>query len=281
MIKIDGHTHTELCPHGTGEKTSLMVERAIRLGFTEYHLTEHAPLPQEFINNYAGDPENVATASLTDDQVDDYLKLGAQLQRKYRDQIKITVGFEVDYLQDYEEQIKAFLKKVGPQTETNIISVHYLKNRNGRYYGIDYSPEELKAGFGDELADGQELYRRYFRAVLASVETEWNPGMIAKIGHMSLIKKYQDYFGLPVKFSEANMDLVRKILLAAKQKNLKLDFNSAGLYKPYCNDLYPGKQVIDQARQLGIPFEFGSDAHGVAEVGRGYHLFDYLTKINK
>lgn len=276
MIKIDGHTHTELCPHGTGEKTSLMIERAIRLGFTEYHLTEHAPLPKDFMKNYAGDPENVATASLTDDQVNDYLKLGRQLQKQYQDQIKITIGFEVDYLADYEEQIKSFLQNVGPQTEHNIISVHYLKNSDGGYYGIDYSPEELKAGFGDELKDGQQLYRRYFQAVLASVQANWAPNSIEKIGHMSLIKKYQDYFGLPTEFSEANMSLVKEILAVAQQKKFKLDFNSAGLYKPYCNDLYPSKQIINQARQFDIPFEFGSDAHGVAEVGRGYHLFDYL-----
>lgn len=278
MIKIDGHTHTELCPHGTGEKTSLMIERAIRLGFTEYHLTEHAPLPVGFLANYAGDPENVKTASLSWDQLDDYFALGRRLQRKYHDRIKITVGFEVDYLEDYEEDIRAFLQKVAPQTANNIISVHYLKDSAGGYYGIDYSPAELKAGFGDELTDVQQLYQRYFRAVLASVQADWGAKAIAKIGHMSLIKKYQDYFGLPTDFSQINMNLVGQILEVAQQKKLKLDFNSAGLYKPYCNDLYPGRQIIAQARQLGIPFEFGSDAHGVSEVGRGYHLFEYLDK---
>lgn len=28
MLKFDGHTYTELCPHGSGEPLSKMVERA-------------------------------------------------------------------------------------------------------------------------------------------------------------------------------------------------------------------------------------------------------------
>lgn len=41
MLKIDGHTHTELCPHGSHESTRAMVERAIELCFDEYWITEH------------------------------------------------------------------------------------------------------------------------------------------------------------------------------------------------------------------------------------------------
>ncbi|MFC2699470.1 MAG: histidinol-phosphatase, partial [Limosilactobacillus fermentum] len=35
-MKVDGHTHTELCPHGSGDHLEAMVERAIELGFTDY-----------------------------------------------------------------------------------------------------------------------------------------------------------------------------------------------------------------------------------------------------
>ena len=26
---VDGHVHTELCPHGSGDRTALMIEKAI------------------------------------------------------------------------------------------------------------------------------------------------------------------------------------------------------------------------------------------------------------
>lgn len=45
---VDGHVHTELCPHGSGDKTALMIEKAIDLKIDKICLTEHAPLPVEF-----------------------------------------------------------------------------------------------------------------------------------------------------------------------------------------------------------------------------------------
>ena len=46
--RVDGHVHTELCPHGSGDKTALMVEKAIELHLEKICFTEHAPLPVEF-----------------------------------------------------------------------------------------------------------------------------------------------------------------------------------------------------------------------------------------
>lgn len=45
MLKREGHSHTEFCPHGSGDDVELMIQRAIYLGFKEYSITEHAPLP--------------------------------------------------------------------------------------------------------------------------------------------------------------------------------------------------------------------------------------------
>ncbi len=28
---VDGHVHTELCPHGSGDRTAMMIEKAIEL----------------------------------------------------------------------------------------------------------------------------------------------------------------------------------------------------------------------------------------------------------
>ena len=47
-MKWDGHTHTNFCPHGTKDKIEEYIEQAIRLGFTDYSITEHAPLPENF-----------------------------------------------------------------------------------------------------------------------------------------------------------------------------------------------------------------------------------------
>ena len=72
QMKMDGHTHTQLCAHGSGEKTEKMIEKAIRLGFTDYCITEHAPLPAGFETSYEGPREGYETASLGFDQLEEY-----------------------------------------------------------------------------------------------------------------------------------------------------------------------------------------------------------------
>ena len=92
---VDGHVHTELCPHGSGDRTAMMIEKAIELRIEKVCLTEHAPLPKAFAVEYGGDQKAYDTASLKLNQVDTYLELGRQLQRAYGTHIDISLGFEV------------------------------------------------------------------------------------------------------------------------------------------------------------------------------------------
>ena len=95
---VDGHVHTELCPHGSGDKTALMIEKAIDLKIDKICLTEHAPLPVEFKNVYGGIKAGCDTGALKADQVEVYLELAERLKKDYATRINISVGFEVDYL---------------------------------------------------------------------------------------------------------------------------------------------------------------------------------------
>ncbi|WP_286141699.1 hypothetical protein [Bacillus sp. AFS001701] len=40
-MKVDGHTHTHFCPHGTGEHVEKMIEKAIKCGFDDTLLSTH------------------------------------------------------------------------------------------------------------------------------------------------------------------------------------------------------------------------------------------------
>lgn len=75
---VDGHVHTELCPHGSGDKTVLMIEKAIDLKIDKICLTEHDPLPAEFKNVYGG---------IKADQVEVYLELAERLKKDYATRI--------------------------------------------------------------------------------------------------------------------------------------------------------------------------------------------------
>jgi histidinol-phosphatase (PHP family) len=48
-----------------------------------------------------------------------------------------------------------------------------------------------------------------------------------------------------------------------------LEINTAGLRKPI-GELYPSKQLLEEAYAMDIPITFGSDAHAVEQIGFKY-----------
>ena len=273
---MDGHTHTELCPHGSGESTEKMVQRAIQLGMKKYCFTEHAPLPPDFRRQYAGDESGFTEASLTMAQVPTYLALARKLQAKYAAKIKITIGFEVDFLPDHTDWTRNFLNEYGPQTQESILSVHFMRGHANRFWCVDNGTDDFKAGFQQWFADPQVVFKHYYDTVLASVAADLGAYAPQRIGHMSLVRKYQDYFNLTAPLDEQNLHLIDQILDLIHLQNRELDLNLAGLYKPFCNDFYPGNQILKRAQSRDIPLVYGSDAHDIMSVGRGQHLVKKL-----
>ena len=84
-MRVDLHNHTTLCNHATGTVEEY-VQRAIELGIDEYGFSDHAPM------NY--DPKYRMDIS----QKQQYEKWVLDAKEKYKDKIKILLGYEVDYL---------------------------------------------------------------------------------------------------------------------------------------------------------------------------------------
>lgn len=261
---VDGHLHTELCPHGSGEKVALLIEKAIELGFYKLCLTEHAPLPNGFTRRYKGDKEAYDTASIRMDQVEPYLALGTELQREYGQYINLSIGFEVDYLPGFEEATREFLDLVGPYTGDNLLSVHFMPGVDDGFWCVDYSEAEFAKGFGPWLTKQDVLYRRYFQLVLEGVQTDFGPHTPVRIGHLDLIKKYQHHFNFKNTYDSATQQVIRQILETLRFQNRTLDYNIAGLFKTNCREMYPSSFIQGMAYALGVPYMVGSDSHGVS-----------------
>lgn len=272
----DGHTHTELCPHGSGEPVEKMIQRAIQLGMKKYCITEHAPLPPDIADSYAGSADGIDEASIKVSELPEYFKLTRSLQKKYADQIEISIGFEIDYLPGFEEWTKDFLNEYGPETQESILSVHFMKGTDDKLWCVDDGVENFQSGFQQFLNDPQDVFRQYYQTVAASVDCDLGQYRPQRIGHMSLVRKYQDYFHLTEDLDENNLELVENILRKIKKQDRELDLNLAGLYKPLCNDFYPGKQILRMTQNLSIPLIYGSDAHDIKSVGHGIHLLKTL-----
>ncbi|KRK79263.1 histidinol-phosphatase HisJ [Companilactobacillus nodensis] len=271
---LDGHTHTEFCQHGSGEPAEKMILRAIQLGMKKYCITEHAPLPADFKSVYDGDPDGFDTGAMDLTDLPDYMKQMQRLQKKYQSELEISIGFEVDYLEGFEDWTRDFLDEYGPQTQESILSVHFMQGKGQKQWCIDYDTDAYQEGFVQFLDDPQHVFKQYYETVKKSVEADLGQYRPQRIGHMSLVRKFQDYFGLAEDYDAENMKLITGILQEIKQQSRELDLNLAGLYKPLCNDFYPGRQITEVAKELGIPLIYGSDAHDIASVGHGQHLVE-------
>ena len=275
MIKKDGHTHTEFCPHGTFEPVEKMILKAIQLGFKEYSITEHAPLPPAFATSYVGAASGLATAGMAFNDLPLYFKMMEELQTKYARDIRINVGFEVDYLPEHEDWTKEFLNEYGPRTQDGILSVHFQKGLNG-WWCIDYTPEQVEAGLISYYHDFPAIYTEYFNLIEGSLLADLGPYKPQRLGHLTLIQKFEQSFKQETAFTQTNDAQVSQLFKQIATRNYQLDFNTAGLDKVYYQQTYPSKRLVTEAQALQIPLIFGSDAHAIQEVGRHYEVYQKI-----
>lgn len=265
-MKRDGHIHTPFCPHGTKDSFDQYVEKAIELGFQEISFTEHAPLPNGFIDTTPTKDSAMSLEKLTE-----YFAQIDNVKHKYKQWIRINAGLEVDYIEGYEKDITDFLNKMGTYLDDAILSVHFLKFAD-EYDCVDYSPdlfEEIANKYGSVKA----VYENYYRTVLKSVQANLGINKPKRIGHMTLAKKFQRRFPINKTFE----DEIYGILLAMKENEYELDYNGAGTAKPLCREPYPPTSIVKKARAIGIPLVYGSDAHQVKELGQGRDVMDFYS----
>lgn len=272
-MKRDGHTHTEFCPHGTHDDVEEMILKAIELDFDEYSIVEHAPLSSEFMKNTAGNQEAVTTASMSMSDLPYYFKKMNQMKKKYASDLLIHIGFEVDYLIGYEDFTRDFLNEYGPQTDDGVLSLHFLEGQDG-FRSIDFTAEDYNEGIVQFYGGFEQAQLAYLEGVKQSIEADLGTFKPRRIGHISLCQKFQHFFGADGRdFSGEVMAEFEAILALVKKRDYELDFNTAGLFKPLCKETYPPKEIVTLARALEIPFVYGSDSHGVADIGRGYNTY--------
>ena len=266
MLKVDGHTHTQFCPHGSGDHVENMIERAIELGFVEYHITEHTPIPDSFMKLLEPKDKLLDNGSMPECEVDRYIKEMLAVKQKYKDKIKIKVGFEVDYLPTEVAWTKNFLQEYGKYCDAGLLSVHYMEALHD-WRCVDFSPEDVTDCLIPKHGSLEDYQKAYYDLVRESVLVDLGDYKPRKIAHLTVVDKFQQVIGVAT--SDSISQQILELLMLIKEKNYYLDYNHAGLFKPFCGETYPPKRVVEQAKVLGIPLIYGSDAHSIEDVGRG------------
>ena len=260
-MKIDGHIHSPFCPHGSTDSFEQYIEKAIQHGFSSITFTEHAPLPSSFI-----DPTPDQDSGMSLQTCIKYIETLQTLKQQYANRITIKIGLEVDYIVGYEEETRSILNTFGPQLDDSILSVHFLP-LNDSYTCIDYS-KDVYLQFAHAVGGAKNMYDLYYATVLQSIHADLGPYKPTRIGHPTLIHKFQ----LALSEQIDDEQNVKGILQAIYDAQYELDFNSAGLSKPYCKEPYPPLSYLPFIETIGLQKVFGSDAHTASDLHQHYDI---------
>ncbi|SFZ98208.1 Histidinol-phosphatase [hydrothermal vent metagenome] len=238
--RIDLHNHTTRCNHAEGTIDEY-IQRAIELGIDIYGFSEHAPM--DFDENYR----------LSFNEMHAYKTDILNAKEKYKNDIEILLGYEVDYLPGHMSE-----DVLSAKVDYLIGSVHFIDKWS-------FDNPEFIGGWKTKNID--DIWKAYFEATEAMVKT----GKFDIVGHLDLIKVFKYMPNTDVRL------LADSVLKAIKKSNMVLELNAAGLRKPI-KEIYPSKQLLEVAFSLNIPITFSSDAHSVEQVGFAYEHTKKLAK---
>ena len=256
----DWHTHSSLCRHAVGILEDY-VKKAIEHDLSSIGFSDH--FPYEFLTNIENLPYQ--EYSMTLDQIEDYLSMAELLREKYKNDIRIKIGFELDYLINQEKALSAQLSKYIDRLDYLLGSLHILEKIKGSWCIDDERFLEYYDTFGID-AVYVEYYKK-MQKMLASLEFDFDI-----VSHLDLPKKFKKF---PVN-KELIENEVSKTLELIKKRDLVVEINTGGIRKDV-NEQYPNEVIIKEMYDLDISVLLGSDAHDPDEVG--YEFKNIIKKL--
>ena len=227
-MRVDLHNHTKLCNHASGEPYQY-IEEAIKSGTLYFGFSDHAPMDY--------DPKYRMSFA----QMQEYENTILTLKNKYKDEIEILIGYEVDYLKGHMDS-----RVLNAKVDYLIGSVHFIEG-----WGFD-NPEFIGRYENEDI---DEIWQKYFDTIKEMAESK----LFDIAGHLDLIKVFKF---MPTK--DIN-NIAYDALVAIKEADMVLEINVAGFRKPV-KEAYPSLSLLKLAFDLEIPITFGSDAHKPEQV---------------
>lgn len=228
MQKFNYHTHTYRCGHATGTEEE-MILAAIEAGFETIGISDHLcyedwPAPNQ---------------RMAMDELPIYLETCYRLKEKYKDQIQVRVGFEIEYFDDCLD----YLKRIQKQCDYLIIGQHSPFRGHFDYNDAPYFEDEWIEKMADQIC--------------AAVEN----GLVRYICH-------PDYYLLGgCDLSEGHKKALRRIAKCAKKHGAVVEVNVKGtgkgrqMYEGMECWRYPNYHIFEIFAEEECTVCFGYDAH--------------------
>ncbi|MDO9040514.1 MAG: histidinol-phosphatase HisJ family protein, partial [Bacteroidota bacterium] len=178
------------------------------------------------------------------------------LKIKYKNQIKIRYGIEMDYFPGSEKELKDLIESL--PVDYVIGSVHFIGDWN---FDTDQSL------YGKWPND--QVYGEYFELIQQAAVS----GLFDIIGHLDIIKKFRIY-------PESNQSkLFEDTIRIIKKHDLVVELNTGGIDRP-CADYTPGPKLLEMCYRHNVPVTLCSDAHKADQIARHFEsAIELLTQI--
>lgn len=245
MFLSNCHTHTFYCDGKNSPEQ--MAESAVEQGFQSLGFSVHSPM--NFKNDFA----------ITLDRLDEYFNTIERLKEKYKNQLEIYNGIEIDAdCEDYDYS----------KFDYRIAAVHQLHCCE-RIYSIDDTPEELadcvKKEFGGSFA---AMAKQYYSS-LASFVCSVKPDVVA---HVDLITKFNEKYKL---FDEGNIEyqMIAKLYIeriCLECPDILFEVNTGAMFRCGNQHPYPADFILKFLSGRGAKITLSSDSHSIDSLQFGF-----------
>ena len=176
---------------------------------------------------------------------DAYYREITELKEKYKAQIPVYLGLELDRYSDMPKEDYDYI----------IASVHYIVE-NGVTYPVDHSAQQQRYCI-DEVCDGDVLImaQKYFDLLTEHV-IRTKPTFV---GHFDVITK----FSLMPEEDENYRRIAREALAKIIPHCPYLEVNVGGIVRRLRTTPYPADYLLDAIRELGGRILLSSDSHHI------------------
>ncbi len=225
------HTHTLRCGHASMDDERAYVESAIKAGFCELGFADHSPMPLP-IDVDPADCTHFMNIRMTMRETEDYVSKLLSLREEYKNDIKIHIGFEVEYLPEIFDTLLSFL---------NSFPTDYIIM--GQHFNTIFTD---KIAYFGTATRSESILDQYVDLVCRGLET----GKFTYLAHPDLC-----HFHGSLETYEKGMT---RLIETAKANNVPLEVNLLG-YDSLRH--YPNSVFWALAGDIGCDVILGSDAH--------------------
>jgi len=253
-ITTDGHVHTRLCRHATGEMEEYVLA-GIDRGLAKMVFLEHLEAGINYFDR----------TWLTEEDFEEYFREGTRLQSRYHKQIEVGLGVEVGYNRQGRAELR---KKLAAHPWERVgISCHFLPIAGSGLHINLLSRLQQNIDIAREVGIDQ-LLSRYFDTLHEAV-TEL-PGTV--LCHLDAALRHVP----DLAFTDRHIEQIDHLLATVKARGMAIEINTSGFTMR--GEPFPARPYLAMAVSHDIPLVAGSDAHRPEDVGRFFHdLPDYIT----